>query len=108
MTGPEDHEGITLVVLLEVPPADVDAITAYEDAVLPLLQANGGQVQRRLRAVDASAEVHLIRFDSSAAMDAFLTDPGRLRAQRLLGGTVIHQRVVQVHEVEVPAPVDGR
>ena len=41
-------------------------------------------------------------------MDAFLTDPGRLRAQRLLGGTVIHQRVVQVHEVEVPAPVDGR
>ena len=107
MTASGAQEGVTLVVLLELPAADFDTITAYEDAVLPLVQRSGGEVQRRLRAVDQRAEVHLIWFESPAAMEKFLTDPGRLHAQRLLGGTVVHQRLVQVRDLEVPAPVPG-
>ena len=67
------------MLIARIPPACVADFQAYEDAVLPLLAAHGGVLQRRLRSDDATTEVHLVWFPSEAAFDRFRTDPERAR-----------------------------
>ena len=43
---------VLLAVLIDIPPEDAAVVLTFEDAVLPLLNRHGGQLQRRLRAVD--------------------------------------------------------
>lgn len=75
---------VLLAVLIDIPPEDAAIILTFDDAVLPLLNRHGGQLQRRLRAVDQSAELQIISFDSRKAQEAFATDPSRLQLMRLL------------------------
>ena len=76
-------------------------VLTYEDAVLPLLSRHGGRLQLRVRAVDQSAELHIISFDSREGQEAFATDPSRLQLMRLLQGRLLRQRVVEVTESAV-------
>ena len=89
---------VLLVVLIDIPPEDTAIVVTYEDAVLPLLNRHGGRLQRRLRAVDQSAELHIISFDSREGQEAFATDPSRLQLMRLLQGRLLRQRVFEVTE----------
>ena len=89
---------VLLAVLIDIPPEDAAIVLTFEDAVLPLLNRHGGQLQRRLRAVDQSAELQIISFDSREAKEAFATDPSRLQLMRLLQGRLLRQRVFEVTE----------
>jgi uncharacterized protein (DUF1330 family) len=71
---------VTLCVLLWPRPGAADALVAYEDAVLPLVTAHGGQVRERVRTDggdDAPLEIHVLEFPSDAALDAYMSDPQR-------------------------------
>ena len=92
---------VLLAVLIDIPPEDAAIVLTFEDAVLPLLNRHGGQLQRRLRAVDQSAELQIISFDSGEAKEAFATDPSRLQLMRLLQGRLLRQRVFEVTESAV-------
>lgn len=92
---------VLCVVTCRVPPGGVEAFQAYERAVLPLLRDHGGRVERRLRGADGRIEVHLLRFPSSAALDAYRADPRRATTAHLLvrsGATVQVDPVVDVVE----------
>src|SRR5215217_7480719 len=75
---------VLLAVLIDIPPEDAAIVLTYEDAVLPLLSRHGGRLQRRLRAIDQSAELHIISFDSREGQQAFATDPSRMQLMRIL------------------------
>ena len=66
MTDP----GVTLCVTLRIPPTGLEVFRAYEDAVLPLLTAHGGLLQRRLRTEEGTTEIHVLWFPSSAQYEA--------------------------------------
>jgi hypothetical protein len=89
---------VLLAVLIDIPPEEAALVLTFEDAVLPLLSRHGGRLQRRVRAVDQSAELHIISFDSREGQEAFATDPSRLQLMRLLQGRLVRQRVFQVTE----------
>ena len=61
---------VLLAVLIDIPPEDAAIVLTFEDAVLPLLNRHGGRLQRRLCAVDQSAELQVISFDSREAEEA--------------------------------------
>jgi len=96
-----NKSAVLLAVLIDIPPEDAALVLTYEDAVLPLLSRHGGRLQRRVRAVDQSAELHLISFDSREGQEAFATDPSRLQLMRLLQGRLLRQRVVEFTESAV-------
>ena len=83
-----------LLVDIDLRAADMAAFEAYEAAVLPLLAEHGAVLERRLRAVDDSAETHLIDVPSQAALDAYLADPRRAAlapAWRACGAVASHR-----------------
>jgi hypothetical protein len=58
-----------------------DDMSAYEDAVLPLIRDHGGEVLQRARGDGADGrphEVQFYRFPGQAAIDAYIADPRRL------------------------------
>ena len=69
-------------VLFDLTAADLVLFDRYEAAVLALLPDHGATLEMRVRAVDASAETHLLRFPSQARFDAFIADPRRLSMAR--------------------------
>jgi uncharacterized protein (DUF1330 family) len=75
---------LTLAVLLKVPAQGVADFQAYEALVLPLIARHGGEVERRLRNGDGTAELHVLRFPSRTAFEAFRADPRRADAAPLL------------------------
>lgn len=103
-TGAADSP-ITLVVVARMPPSAVARFRAYEDAVLPLLARHGGRLERRLRAVDDSAEVHVLSFtsaESSTGYRGYLADPDRASRHALVDGLDLAQFVLEVVDVQVP------
>ena len=85
-----------LLVQIDLTAADLTAFEAYEAAVLPLLAEHGAVLERRLRAIDDSAETHLIDFPSPAALEAYLADPRRAAlapAWRACGAGASHSEV---------------
>lgn len=89
---------VRLVALVELAAGTVDAGREYEDRVLALLGRHGGRVERRLRTGDGRSEVHVIRFDSRAGYESFLTDPERVALRAALGDAAPTTRVLEVHE----------
>ena len=75
---------LTFVLIARVPAYGVDAFQRYEDQVLPLLNEHGGQLQRRLRNSDGTIEVHVVRFQSDRAFQAYRDDPRRTAIASLL------------------------
>jgi hypothetical protein len=73
---------VLLLIRFDLTNADLVLFDRYEAAVLAMLPDHGAVLERRLRAVDRSAETHLIRFPDLAAFDAFIMDPRRLAMAR--------------------------
>ncbi|HWS37023.1 MAG TPA: hypothetical protein VN408_30305 [Actinoplanes sp.] len=74
---------IQLCVLLWARPGRIEALTAYEDAVLALLPDHDGRLLQRARTLPgaadgAPAEVQLIEFGGQAGYDGFMADERRL------------------------------
>jgi Domain of unknown function (DUF1330) len=58
-----------------------EALGAYEDAVLALIEEHDGRVVQRARSDGAEGrpdEVQFYQFDSAAAMESYLADPRRI------------------------------
>lgn len=80
-----DGAPLTFCCLLWSHPATLDALHAYEDAVLALFADHGASVIERARRSGADAvggeslpaEVQLLRFPDQEAVDAYLSDPRR-------------------------------
>ena len=78
---------ITLCALMWAHDGQVDALHAYEAAVIPLISEHGGQLLQRLAADglgEQPHEINIFRFPDRAALEAYMTDPKReaLSAQR--------------------------
>ena len=71
---------VQLCVLLWARPGAGEALGAYEDTVLALLDDHGGRIVQRARTEgggDAPAEIQLIEFASRAGYDGFMADERR-------------------------------
>lgn len=78
---------IRLCCLLWAHGGEAEALHAYEDRVLVLISAHGGEVVHRAFADDAPGqpdEVQLLRFPDQASLDAYMNDERRtsLSAER--------------------------
>lgn len=78
-------------MIARVPAAGVEAFARYEAGVLPLLGEHGGVLERRLRTADSTAEIHVVRFPDSAALDRYRADPrrGALQPELAASGAVV-------------------
>lgn len=73
-------DAVELCCLLWARDGEQEGMTEYEDHVLALLSAHGGEiVQRAIRADvdDGPDEVQLFRFADDAALQEYLRDPRR-------------------------------
>lgn len=85
-------------MIADVEPASLERFRAYEELVLPLLARHGGRLERRLRSLDGTSEIHLIAFDSHDGYNAYIADPDRLSARASLTGAHVTQRVLTVSD----------
>jgi uncharacterized protein (DUF1330 family) len=97
MSGPVPR--LTLVMIARMPANTVMAFREYERRVLALLDRHGGILERRLRATDDSAEIHVLSFETRDGYRAYLDDPDRAVHRELLDGLPIEQHIVEVSEV---------
>ena len=97
---PSDESAeLLLVAVVEMAPGQAEAGQRYEDAVLGLLDRHDGSVERRVRTMDATTEVHVIRFRSRTGYESFMVDPDRLDLRDRLGAAAPTTRVLEVREV---------
>ena len=89
---------LTLALVVDLADDAVAPFDAYERRVLPLLARHGGRLDRRLRTADGRAEIHLLSFADRAGYDAYLADPDRAAAGRLLDGLDLQRRLLEVTE----------
>ena len=87
---------LTLALIVDLEPDAVVPFDAYERRVLPLLTRHGGRLDRRLRTADGGTEVHVISFTDRAGYDAYLADPDRAAAGRVLDGVDLQRRLLEV------------
>lgn len=97
--GDMDGRGMLLALIARIPPAGVAAFQDYEARVLPLLAAYGGQLQRRLRSGDGTAEIHLVHFEARDGLDRFRSDPRRAEAAPLLAASGAVIELIEVTDV---------
>ena len=95
---------VTIAFVGNAAPERIDAAAAYEDAVLPLLVDHGAELLyrgQRAPGQDESlpAEVHLIRFPSRRAYEAFLADERRLGLRRQHGEVFTSTVVVELDTI---------
>lgn len=88
----------TLALVVDLAADAVEPFDAYERRVLPLLQRHGGRLDRRLRTADGRTEIHLLSFADRAGYDAYLADPDRAGAGRLLDGLDVRRRLLEVDD----------
>lgn len=87
---------LTLALVVDLATDAVEPFAAYERRVLPLLARHGGRLDRRLRTADGRTEIHLLSFADRAGHDAYLADPERAAAGRLLDGHDVQHRLMEV------------
>jgi uncharacterized protein (DUF1330 family) len=97
-------EPVTLAFVGHADPTQAAEASAYEDDVLPLLAEHGAQLLFRGRRregedADLPLEVHLIRFPSRAAYDAFLGDERRAALLQQHGDVFTSKLVVELDSV---------
>jgi len=98
---------VTIAFIGHADPAQVDAASAYEDAVLPLLADHRAELLYRGRragdqAESLPAEVHLIRFPDRDAYAAFLADDRRHALLHEHGEVFTSKVVVELDPVVEP------
>ena len=91
---------LTLALVVDLAADAVEPFAAYERRVLPLLARHGGRLDRRLRTTDGRTEIHLLSFADRAGYDAYLADPDRAAASRVLDGLDIDRRLLEVTDVD--------
>jgi len=72
-----------MVGIVRIPSEGVETFSAYEDGVMPLQSEHGAVMERRLRTTDGTTEIHVMRFPSQAAFDAYMNDPRRQEFRHL-------------------------
>jgi uncharacterized protein (DUF1330 family) len=87
---------VTYVLIARVPPEGVRQFQAYEQTVLPLLGEHGGRLDRRLRSLDGTLEIHVLVFDSPHALERFRSDPRRAAVQPLLTAAAPQVELIEV------------
>lgn len=90
---------ILLVAIVRIPPEGVAAFRKYEDHVLPLLSEFGGQLERRLRNIDGTLEVHLVSFLSRELFEGYKADPRRTKWAPVLENSMASIKLLQLCEV---------
>ena len=65
---------LTFAVIARIPKDGVGFFQIYEDRVLPLLKEHRGVLQRRMRNHDGTVEIHIVSFQTQAALDAYQND----------------------------------
>src|SRR5580704_860686 len=68
---------VTFVLIARIPAEGISEFRAYEDAVLPLLPEFNGRLERRLRNLDGTVEIHIVSFASDADFQNYRNDPRR-------------------------------
>jgi antibiotic biosynthesis monooxygenase (ABM) superfamily enzyme len=66
-----------IVVTIDLTMANLVAFDAYEAKALALLAAQGGTVQRRIRSLDNTTEMHILRFENEDSFAHFMESPDR-------------------------------
>jgi GNAT superfamily N-acetyltransferase len=77
MGGSPSEASALYVATFHVPAAGVEKFQTYETEALVILRDHGARVERRLRGPGGEVEVHLLRFASTTAYEAYLSDPRR-------------------------------
>ncbi|MGE0699867.1 MAG: hypothetical protein AB7O57_12295 [Hyphomicrobiaceae bacterium] len=90
---------LVLVLCARVPSAGVSDFQAYEARVLPLLAEYGGALERRLRNMDGTVEVHVLRFASRDGLDRFRRDARRTEAAPILERSGASMELIEVEDV---------
>lgn len=90
---------LTLAVVVDLAENAVEPFDAYERRVLPQLGRHGGRLDRRLRTADGRTELHLLSFADRAGYDAYLADPDRAAAGRLLEGLDVRRRLLELTDL---------
>jgi len=70
-------QGMLMTAIVRIPKDGLESFLAYEDHVIPLQAEHGAVLERRVRTADGTTEVHLVRFPSQAAVDAYMDDSRR-------------------------------
>jgi enamine deaminase RidA (YjgF/YER057c/UK114 family) len=91
---------LTLALVVDLATDAVEPFEAYERRVLPLLERHGGRLDRRLRTADGRTEIHLLSFTDRAGYSAYLADPDRAAAGRLLDGLDVQRRLLEVTDAD--------
>jgi uncharacterized protein (DUF1330 family) len=90
---------VTYVAIARIPVAGIEDFRRYEAEVLPLLEAHGGHLERRLRNAAGDVEVHVIAFASPAGFAAYRDDPRRAAHRPLLEASGARTEVLAVEDV---------
>jgi len=86
-------------------PGEERTLIEYEDRVLDRVPANNGEVLSRVRTLTDEPlegeplEIHLLRFPSQQALDAYMSDPQRTELAPLRERSISRTQVLQVEEV---------
>ena len=94
-----DADGLLLTVLFRLGGADLDVFERYEAGVLPLLAKHGGTLERRVRSIDSSLELHVIRFSDREAFDRFRDDEHRVNLAPLLAQSRVTVEILEGRDV---------
>jgi GNAT superfamily N-acetyltransferase len=94
-----DGPRLTLVAVVSASPPHVAEANGYEDAVLALMAAHGGRVERRLRTADGRTEVQVLSFADRAGVASFMADPRRAALRAKLGDVAPDAVVHEVTDV---------
>ncbi|WP_151769900.1 hypothetical protein [Streptomyces abyssomicinicus] len=90
---------VTYLMLARIPEGGLAAFDAYENAVLPLLAAYGGRLERRLRTPDDRVEAHLVTFPHEEDLAAYRADPRRRAAAPRPESSGVEIELLEVRDV---------
>ncbi|WFU82180.1 hypothetical protein QA645_05380 [Bradyrhizobium sp. CIAT3101] len=90
---------VTFALIARIPAEGISDFRAYEDAVLPLLPAFNGRLERRLRNSDGTMEMHIVSFASEADFQSYRNDPRRTAQAWLLERSAARLELIPMADV---------
>lgn len=94
---------LTLCVMLWPRDGHEEALVAYEDAVLALLDDHGARLASRVRSVepgDGPLEVQIIELPDEQALAAYMSDPRRTALSDERDRAVARTEIIRVEQVQ--------
>ncbi|MCP3379583.1 hypothetical protein NLM31_03875 [Bradyrhizobium sp. CCGUVB4N] len=90
---------VTFALIARIPAEGIADFRAYEDAVLPLLPAFNGRLERRLRNSDGTMEMHIVSFASEADFQSYRNDPRRTAQAWLLERSAARLELIPMADI---------